>query len=531
MKKLALGVAVSAILFNDVVRADAPLDANGLPEIFRYATQEIFLTATDSAVPLIETLLVSSDSRTKICDTFQPIYKFTNNYNQVAYYCTQNSSNPALDGGYGLLLYLKNTFNNNGIVSIIGDTDTQFLGLYNYTAICTGLTAAPVIGSLNEIRCQYNTVDPAQYRLEKPDFAISDVDPIQFRGDNKMAMGGGVFYEVTEADLAKLTVKAVAAQVFGIAVSTNLRDAMQQAQFGATSLNVGKDTVAAMPSLTQEQVSSLLTGRITSWKQIRLSTTKNLFDASTAPYKASSDRVHICRRTSGSGTQAQVGIKFMGYPCSGTTGVGLPVPPGTDIPTPLAETVNQAQVHVNSSARALGECLHELGMGTNDQSPYNFNNIYAGTTRWAIGFQSTDNNANKSQEYRYIKINGHAPTLANVGLGKYIAWVEPTFVYNNSHIFKRSSFLLKEKFLVINELMRKLGEPSVLASVNTVNSFHEWGRSGFLATPQLYNPAATGVVDEVRPVNPYSHGANLTNTNNCRMPIYYPSAGTGIQYK
>jgi hypothetical protein len=351
--------------------------------------------------------------------------------------------------------------------------------------------------------------------MKKPDFGISDVDPLQFQGDNTPSG----FTAVTSADLDKLTVKAAASQIFGIAVSKKLRNAMQEAQFGKTNACVGKETAACMPSLTSAQITSIFTGKLNSWKQLKLGGSSDLYTSASPANKANSDRLHICRRASGSGTQAQLGIKFMGYPCNtvatqGATDTGL---------TP--ETIAKAQVHAMSSSGALSECLSELDSGTDTVGTSFDNSSRSNSTRWAIGIQGTEQNASLSSDWRFVKIDGVEPTLDKVVRGKYRDWVELTYQYNKAHVFDSSE---KE---IIDEVIKESGNPLVMAATNLA-AVHTWGGSGFLATPQSFPAAANGIVNVASPVNPFSHGTTNDETNNCRIPsIYNPGATGGIKFK
>jgi hypothetical protein len=356
--------------------------------------------------------------------------------------------------------------------------------------------------------------------LKKPDFGISDVDPLQFRGDNTPAG----FAEVNSNDLNKLTIKSAAAQAFGIVVSTHLRNALQEAQFAKTSscnpknanyTSATAESGACMPSLDSAQIASIFTGSLSSWTQLKISNNSNLYANTTiAANKADDARIHICRRVSGSGTQAQLGSKFMNYPCT-TAGTKPAVDTGA-----LPEAIEQAQVHAMSSSGSMSECLSELDQGGNSVGT-SFNNIYG--FRWAIGMQGTEVNADRASQFRFVKIDGVAPTLINVANGKYKDWVELTFQYNKSHAFDQS-----EK-AIVDEIIKEAGNPTVMGVTNT-KALHSWGQSGFLAVPQSFAPTTNGNVVNSAPVNPLSHGTPSASPSACRAPVIYkPSSTTGMQ--
>ncbi len=537
MKKLLLGVAVSTALFGGAAHAAIDVDSNGIPVINAATTYEIFLSGSSAAGPFIDSLLTSSKvpAANRICDASQLIYKYSDTAtvgkDQKAYLCVLNTANPALKGLAGnkanLLVYKRdNGGSAQGVSPVVADAAIDFLKVDD-AANCTKVGDGVAGTSFTKINCNYTAGNVALSNPRKPDFGISDVDPIQFQGDNTPSG----FAPITAADLTKLTVKAAASQVFGISVSTKLRNAMQEAQFGKTHACVTKDasreTAACMPSLTSAQIASIFTGKLNSWTQLKLGFVGgkqlDLFSNASIANKAASDRLHICRRTSGSGTQAQLGIKFMGYPCNSVSKQGV-IDTGA-----LPESIAKAQVHAMSSSGAMSECLSELNSGSNTVGT-SFNNIYNSGIggRWAIGIQGTEQNAGLTSDWRFIKVDGVEPTLDKVVRGQYKDWVELTYQYNNAHAFDTS-----EK-AIIDEFIKESGNPVVMGATNLA-AVHQWGQSGFLATPQSFAAPTSGIIGLDKPVNPFSHGTTeagaLGSTNNCRMPtIYNPGATGGILY-
>jgi len=527
MKKLILGAAVSVALFGGAAQAAITEDSNGIPVITPANTYEIFLSGSSAAGPFIDSLLLSSKvpAANRICDASKLIYKFhdagtaptpgaAGGKDQKAYLCVLNTQNSALSGlaagKTNLLIYKRdNGGSAQGVAPVIADAPIDFLKVDN-AANCTKISAGAPGVSFTKINCTYTPANVAFSNPQKPDFGISDVDPIQFQGDNTPSG----FSPVTADDLGKLTVKAAAAQVFGIAVSTKLRNAMQEAQFGKISPCVGSELVTCMPSLNSAQIASIFTGKLNSWTQLMLGT-GNLFDNASAASKPDSDRLHVCRRTSGSGTLAQLGIKFMGYPCNNVA---------TQVATDTAlvpEVVAKAQVHAMSSSGAMSECLSELNSGLDNAG--SFTNTYG--VRWAIGIQGSEQNANRASDWRFIKIDGVEPTLDKVVRGKYKDWVELTYQYNKTHAWDQS------EQAIVDEVIKESGNPVVMAATNLA-AVHSWGKSGFLATPQSFPAPVTGIVSFDKPVNPFSHGTTEAATNNCRMPaIYNPGTTGGIQFK
>lgn len=526
MKKLVLGAAVTAALFGGVANAAITIDVNGKPVITPADTYEIYLSGASAARGFMEQLLVNTKipATNRLCDASKTIYKYADSGNgkdQNAYLCVINPKNPALTGlaaGKANLLVYKRSEGGSaqGVNPLVTETAIEFLKVDDNSK-CTG----PVVsGGLAVLKCAYTV--GAEENVQIPDFGISDVDPLQFTGDNTPAG----FAPITKADAAKLTVKSAAVQAFGILATTHLRNALQEAQFGATSScnpkNAKYTTATAessgcMPSLSSPQIASIFTGKLSAWTQLKLGTNSNLFaNTSVAENKPSDSRIHVCRRVSGSGTQAQFTVKFLGYPCN-----DIATPPATDTGL-LPEAVNQTQVHAMSTSGSVEECMTELDRGTNNVGTA-FNNTYG--FRWALGIQGTENNANRSFDYRFIKVDGVAPTLQNVVNGKYKDWVELTFQFNKSHVFDQS-----EKSIV-DEIIKQAGNPVVMGVTNVIAD-HSWGKAGYMAVPQSFAPTNNGNVVFSKPVNPLSHGTTTEDTNNCRVPaIYNPSASAGMQLK
>jgi hypothetical protein len=525
MKKLLIGAAVSAAFFAGGANAVITV-VGGKPVITPADTYEVYLSGASAPRAFIEQLLTNPaiPAASRLCNSAKTIYKYKDNGNgsdQNAYLCEMNPLNPTLlplTAGVkkNLLLYKRSLGGSAlGVSPIITNSAITFLKVDN-AANCS----VPVVaGGLSTLTCTFSDGVPAFSQSKIPDFGVSDVDPIQFQGVNTPAG----FLPVTAADILKLNIKSAAAQAFGIVVTTKLREALQQAQFPATSAcnptNAGhaaaRELAACMPSLDSAQIASIFTGKLSNWQQLTIGA-GNLFTSATAPgIRPASARLHVCSRTNGSGTKAQFGVKFLGYPCNGA----IATPPKADTGA-LAEAIAQTQVHQMASGSQLAECLTELDTGVNTVGTA-FNNTYG--FRWAIGIQGTENNANLSSAYRFIKVDGVEPTLANVVNGKYKDWVELTFQSNKLHVFDPN------ELAIVNEVIKQAGNPAVMGVTNNPAALHTWGLSGFLAVPTSFAAPATGLVVPASPVSPLSHAVSAAiPTNACRAPVLFNPVG-GLQ--
>ncbi|WP_374090778.1 hypothetical protein [Methylomicrobium lacus] len=537
MKNLILRSAVIAVMSAGAAHADITLDGTGRVTVTPTNTYDIYLSGSSAALDFIEQILTNAGLPTadQLCDSTKPIYKFADNNvankNQNAYYCSINPSNTALSGLAAgkteLLIYKRSSGGSaQGVAPLVaeakGAAGSAISFLFVDPSVCDVPSAGP---GLRVAKCTFTDGTAGQYQSHVSDFGVSDVDPGQFTGLNTPSG----FTAVTASDVGLLNVSTAAAQVFGIPVTLSLRNALQNAQFPTTSVcnptNAGYTTgfngtaesEACMPSLTRDQVGSILAGKLNSWDQLRIGTTGlYAMTTATAPNvtKPTSSRLHVCTRTNGSGTKATTGINFLNYPCTAAA-TALAVDTGT-----TGEAIAKTQVHALASSGNVTECLDELDSGSNTVGTA-FNNTYG--FRWAIGIQGTDQNVDLAHAWRFIKIDGAAPTMDNVALGLYHDWAELSFQTNKTHVWDQS------EDGVVNEFIRVAGSPVVMGALRATASF---GDTGFLANPKNFAPNVNGILDHTSPVNPYSHATTGAAVNNCRVPAVYNlsnPAGAGVQ--
>ncbi len=363
-------------------------------------------------------------------------------------------------------------------------------------AINNGNCVAPVAPE-TYWRCR--VTQPGDVTKIVPDAGVSDVDPGLFIGANTPA-------SVAPADKAQvaklLTVKSGGALVFGTPVTLELRNALQRAHIAAGTLAAdcaGLETEACMPSLAKSQIADLFTGKVPNWTDVKIGG-RNLTDFATAGTTTDS-KVHLCRRTNGSGTQATINAKLLNVPCSVAAA------------NPL-ETSNELQgpvVKLNAGSGDVEKCLVDLNAGSNTSSQNS-----AGVKAWAIGVQSTEKNPANSLAYRFIKIDGVAPTLENTAAGRYGVAVELTYQW------LKNGGPTGDVAKIISRVATDAGKPSIIAKNNTAFKY-TWGQGGFLAVSAEGWPVTPGgVFDPNNPVTPYTHQDPATGAlDNCRIPVIY----------
>jgi len=576
MKKILLGAAISAALFGGAAQAAITFNANNLPDAATLAdTTTVYLSGSSAQSDLIERgLTVGTNEGVCRAGTVHKFQESTGN--QLAYICelntaangslTPDTSIPASITTSNLLVYKRNAGGSGkGVVPIVAPAQIEFLNLTTNPTACTSASSS-VFASVKT--CAYNVSTNAEFHV--PTFGMSDVNPQIFTVASENAPVGTVPGTPPNPTPTTYQIVPGPAVVFGITATTKLRNALQEAQFPVTSVcnpkNAGytdlsgtqvdtADSEACMPSLNKGTIAALFAayptpvsplkanvsapalgaGKINQWTQFKVGAS-DLYTQVSAANKPGSAKVHICSRTIGSGTKAQFGVKFLGNVC-GTNGSKVVqhadhsayAEPGQSnyVAGPIAnvEKSLRPMVHAMASGGDLNECLNELDAGSaNTSGNFAPGTAYgaAGATavRWAVGFQSLDKNANLANAYRFVKIDGVAPTLANVANGSYPDWVEGTFQYNTTVL---TNAALKAMVL---ELVSSFTTPSVISYVNTNTGTHTFGASGIMAIPNSTHPAAaTGKVNLAAPVNPLSHaifpGTSGSATNDCRTPIIY----------
>lgn len=542
MKKLVLGAAIATALTATAAQAAITVDANGVPVINPADTNILYLSGASAAEKFIEKVITDTSvpAVDKICDTSKKMYKFqdTDATSQYAYLCERATTNPSVPSNKANILIYKRSAGGSafGVSPIVaeanGDTASATIEFLKISSACTVTTAAGV-GALTKVSCAYDPADATKHTKHIADFGISDVDPGQFSGNNAPidSSTGSPYESVTAADVAKLTVKSASALTFGVPVTKNLYFALQAAQKSTgvvpATCVVGDETEACMPSLSSAQVASIHAGTVVDWNQLKVGTV-GLYDWVNTPangataYLPGASYVHTCRRENGSGTQAQSNIKFLADPC---TAAAAGTPPAVDVASLGAgEGEGLPMVHENNSSGNVDICLNELQDGTNASN--SFDNTYG--VRWAVGIQSMEKSTAAATKYRFVKLDGVAPTLVNVVKGKYRDWAENTFQYSNTHVFSTNSTENTALKALTNAVIKSAGAPEVMAALN--NGFtHTFttAKGAYLAVPTNYDPQPNGAFLSTRPVNPFSHATNSVSVDNCRVPSIYNNGAIG----
>jgi len=503
MKKLLISAAVAAAAFGGQAQAAVPL-LGGVPDVATVATSyaETFGAGSTAADVFLEESLRTACNGT--------IYKYAvtpaGGTAISVYLCEKDAAvtfNPAIAQTY--LVFQKGEAGSiQGVTAATGTNPT-----YVDWASLASATACTVPGANEISTCTGMT---ATTKVAASELNFSDVEPQQF----KSALNGGFTGAIPAAS-------PVAAQVFGVVVNTRLRDALQAAQIAGLELpatcTVGSETEECMPSLTSAQIASVIsTGHVQDWRNLRngsTAATQNLWNAVAAADQPSNRGVHVCTRTAGSGTWALFNVKFHNAPCNNGADEALQTPKTQTLGTEVLNS-HVKVVHAMTGSGDVENCLE----GLNDNvAKGTFTPATQGITgfRWAIGIMGTERNATGAKKYRFIKVDGIAPSSQNVVEGKYKYWGELVSVGN-----------APTDALAIN-LLATMADPNKIANLDVIGT---WGKeTGYLGA--AFNPVAANLPtfntlvsaqmnaswDADRPVAPYSHATGTgASLNHCRVP-------------
>ena len=491
-----------------------------LPTIDPATTTTLYVAGASAQRTYIQEAITGSPgvaAADKICDTTQPIWWWADNVsgaagkNHDAWYCTKSSSNTALANAKTHLLIYKRSAGGSdyGVSPIINSTSVGFLNIAN-----SNCTEGATTGGVTAALCSASTLAAPVV----PDLGVSDVDPGQFVGEN-VTTG---FSAVKSTDLAKLFIKSTSTVVFGEQVTANLFKALQAAQLATGQIpatcTVGDHTEACLPTLSSAVIAAIHTGDVFDWDLIQVGNTGlGLYSwtvANAPAYQPSSSAVHIARRANGSGTQTQHGIVFLNYPCD-TAAANATVAVNDK---GQSEAVEGFVVHEGSSAGNVNAILNALDTAT--ASPALVSGTHTSQTtwtdgvRWAVGLNSLEQVTSATTNYEFVKVDGVAPTLANVVAGKYHDWVENTFQYNNSGAHPVTT----DVAAVRDAIMSKVAHPGVLTGLNSTLT-HVFGNGAYLADPEVYTPSV--IYNSSNPVNVFSRSPAGTGTDDCRVPTPY----------
>ena len=235
--------------------------------------------------------------------------------------------------------------------------------------------------------------------LRVSDAGVSDVEPGLFQKPVNLPVGQTA---LTSSELSGLDIKSVNATVFGVAVNKKAYRALQETQGLIPAGGVLSELPAARPSLPRSFYAAAVSGFLSG-----SSATAAGWDAviaTSADANVANKQINVCRRVTGSGTQAASNAYFMNNPCS--TGSSALLPLAT---SGVIAELGTVAVNEGSGTSNVETCLGTTVEGT-------------GTAAYGMGVISRENNplANGADKgYRFVALDGVAPLRDIAKVGRY----------------------------------------------------------------------------------------------------------------
>ena len=401
--------------------------------------------------------------------------------NVFVYYCTADTSKVTLRSGATKLALHKYSVggSGSGVGFVNNATALPFLDLTKLAASCTANSAtvdadgtATNLSTYQAFSCTAAssslTTNAVTY------IGISDVEP-QFFG--------------SASTYNNLTASGLSSVIFGVPVTTAAYNALQAAQ----SLTVGSTTEANMPSLSQAQITSMFTQEGQTWAALT-GTTVNAAD----------DIVYVARRYDSSGTQktfeAVVAKTLNGI--SGARQCASAIEPfvsGTNAADNTAANTICSNGTITMNGSGSGQVLACL-------------NKHNDGLRGAVGVMTTETKQANFPKLRFVKINGVAPTQANVAKGVYTAYSDTSLNIRSSGSLLTASAAGYSDFLTA--FKAQFADPLVVAVIN--GAPQPFGAAGLMALDNLVSPIPTADYTGGSGRNPWSRLVGGTDLNNCQ---------------
>ncbi len=342
-----------------------------------------------------------------------------------------------------------------------------------------------------------------------PDGGASDIEPGKFVGQLAPASGDFV-------DQGNLTVRSGPGLIFGPVITKAFRNELQADQ----GLVVGSETEANMPSLPRTYIRSLFQGKQQLWtaktiygNSLTIPATfagadgilGNADDVTPAGANATlKNYVHLCRRVQGSGTHAEFMVHYSRANCMSGF-YSMPGQPGL--------TGGKPGVFENSSSGNLGLCLDHLDKGDGYASTVPAMGV--GRASYGIGYQGAEKNQSNAENWRFIKVDGYAPTRKNVYDGNYDQVYFLSFQNRNDNSYVNGPLRTNasKDVAAINEFYNSNLEidAAVAADINQGFEF-TWGGAGFVI-PSTLAPATFSATN---PLVPWARETALGTPDSCQ---------------
>lgn len=436
------------------------------------------------------------------------------------FYCRTSRAATGIPAGLRLAIYKSSGGSGEGVTPVSAAKPLRFIDLARLPASPSCARGVPARASATFMAYVNHSGCDGVGKLAIPRAGLSDVNP---------ELVGGIE--------APLTVRAQNQIVWGLPVSKNFRNALQTIQGLVPSTvphdDPSRDAEETMPTLARAQIAALFAGAIRSWDDFYDSRgtplTQSSFlalgpprdpDASGAspgayrPDAVTGRRVYICRRIAASGTQASYELHYLRARCQRDA-------PSFVGPNDGSDLLNGGDANrLVRVARPAGNVF--AGLGTNDVRECL--DAHTQFNRWAIGILSTESvGDNGTRRFRFIKVDGAAPSLLNAYLGRWPHVTEQSMQWRRSF---DPSLRNTYEGRVLAFVATNMGLPRVLAALNA-GFVHPWGQGGYLAPAVSGFPAPEPpVTAESLRLNPVgSLTRSLGRLNDCGEPLVVRHSG------
>ena len=338
----------------------------------------------------------------------------------------------------------------------------------------------------------------------------------------------------------KLTIKPAGGLAYGIGVTLDLYKTLQAAQIATGTLppetQIGDySKESSIPTLSRNFLASLISGKIRTWDEVRVVDERPIATGATKgedkgsltdiargiglepPLTNGKNLVAVANRNKGAAVGAALSAKVLNAP-----GTQNALNPATSPGNPT----NGPIVTQPPGTGQVDGVLTDWQNGGN-ASTYNAD----GLKHWGIGQQSLDFNASGAlgkdpvRPYRFIRIDGYAPSLQNVASGNYPVWAESTFQWRNQANGGPSG----DKLVILERLADDIGSPAVAAAVNA-KILTTFGPSGVFALSSNNTITSNEPFDLSKPVVNYTH-TNGGVLNNSITPVHNSSKPGSVTLK
>jgi ABC-type phosphate transport system substrate-binding protein len=330
--------------------------------------------------------------------------------------------------------------------SILGVSPVVYSQKLNFLAVSPSIAAACSGDPLVKATC--DEASPGVLSPAVPHFGITDLYPAAFILQNARAATGGVGSD----QISKMTIKPGPIQIFNTPVTKSMRNGLQDSQVKSGGLAATCTTDATTrelgsctPTISGPDIAKIFGGKVTRWNQVD-------------PNLDTNKLIYTFRRENGSGPQATLNLVGMSAQYTDTTKA-----------YPCVGGANPAELNLANTT--VVSSRDEMVSALNDAEA-------AG--KWAIGLLDVTKNgagtdAAPSASFRYLKVDGVAPTLSNVASGAYKFIAQSTL--NRLTPFPG----LAQELAIVNAITTALGDPTVAAKSNTSTTLKQnFGQGGYM---------------------------------------------------